>query len=71
MSLGKDLAIYESVQLVAEAVSLGGEILRDTSKRDGTPRKPNGGQALEGAYREPSTGLRKAVAGASSGSVIE
>ena len=36
---GEDIAIYDLARLVAEVVGFEGEIVRDTSKPDGTPRK--------------------------------
>jgi GDP-L-fucose synthase len=36
---GEDLPILELVQLIAEIVDFKGEILTDSSKPDGTPRK--------------------------------
>ena len=36
---GEDIAIYDLAQLVAEVVGFEGEIVKDTSKPDGTPRK--------------------------------
>ena len=36
---GEDIAIYDLAQLVAQVVGFPGEIVRDTSKPEGPPRK--------------------------------
>ena len=36
---GEDIAILDLAHLVADVVGFAGEIVRDTSKPDGTPRK--------------------------------
>ena len=42
VGVGSDLTIAELAHLIAEVVGYEGEIVFDTSKPDGTPRKPLG-----------------------------
>ena len=53
----EDIAIYELAQLVAEVVGFTGEIARDTSKPDGTPRKLMSADRLRGLGWTPTISL--------------
>jgi GDP-L-fucose synthase len=59
---GDDVTILELVQMVAEAVGFAGEIVRDTSKPDGTPRKLMDSGLLMGLGWQPRVGLREGIA---------
>jgi GDP-L-fucose synthase len=48
--------------MVAEAVGFTGEIVRDTSKPDGTPRKLMDSGLLQGMGWRPRIGLREGIA---------
>ena len=58
---GEDIAIYDLAKLVAEVVSFTGEIVRDTSKPDGTPRKLMSANRLQALGWRPTIGLRAGV----------
>lgn len=59
---GKDVAIIDLARLVCEVVGYAGEIVTDTSKPDGTPRKLMSGDKLGAMGWAPSIGLRDGVA---------
>jgi GDP-L-fucose synthase len=59
---GEDVTILELAQTVADVVGFTGEIVRDTSKPDGTPRKLMSGDKLRGLGWSPSIGLRDGIA---------
>jgi GDP-L-fucose synthase len=61
---GTDIPIYELAQLVCEIVGFSGEIVRDTSKPDGTPRKLMSGAKLAGLGWTPRIALREGLASA-------
>ncbi|MEZ5844244.1 MAG: GDP-L-fucose synthase [Hyphomicrobiaceae bacterium] len=61
---GEDLPILELAQLVAEVVGFNGEIARDTSKPDGTPRKLMSGAKLKALGWRPRIDLRDGIADA-------
>jgi len=61
---GEDLPIYDLAQLVAEVVGFSGEIVRDTTKPDGTPRKLMSGAKLEALGWRPRIALRDGIADA-------
>ena len=55
---GEDLTIAELAQLVCDAVGFKGEIVRDLTKPDGTPRKLMSGDKLAALGWAPRIGLR-------------
>ncbi len=59
---GSDVSILELFELVNSAVGYHGEIVRDTSKPDGTPRKLMSAAKLEGLGWRPSIGLADGIA---------
>ncbi|WP_165184035.1 GDP-L-fucose synthase [Caulobacter soli] len=59
---GEDVTILELAQLVCEVVGFNGEIVTDTSKPDGTPRKLMSAEKLRGMGWRPSIELRDGVA---------
>lgn len=58
----EEITIFELSQLVAEVVGFGGEIVRDASKPDGTPRKLMDGTKLRDMGWRPRVGLREGIA---------
>ncbi len=60
---GEDIAIYELARMVAEVVGFGGEIVRDTSKPDGAPRKLMSADRLRALGWRPSIDLRTGLEG--------
>ena len=58
---GADVTILELAELVCEVVGFRGEIVRDTSKPDGTPRKLMSGEMLRALGWTPRIGLREGV----------
>lgn len=58
---GEDLTIRELAQIVADVVSFDGEIVQDTSKPDGTPRKLLDVTRLKALGWEPTIGLREGI----------
>jgi GDP-L-fucose synthase len=61
---GEDLSILELAQLVCDVVGFGGEIVLDTSKPDGTPRKLMSAEKLKALGWTPKIALRTGIAGA-------
>ena len=61
---GEDLPIIDLARLVAEVVGFEGEIVRDTTKPDGTPRKLMSGEKLRALGWRPRIGLREGLADA-------
>jgi GDP-L-fucose synthase len=61
---GEDLPIADLARLVAEGVGVTGEIVRDPSKPDGTPRKLMSGARLAALGWRPRIGLREGLADA-------
>ncbi|NML06252.1 GDP-L-fucose synthase [Sphingomonas sp. G-3-2-10] len=59
---GEDLEIRELTRLVCEVVGFEGEIVADTSKPDGTPRKLMAADKLRGMGWSPRTSLRDGLA---------
>ncbi len=59
---GSDLTIYELAQLVARTVGFSGEIVRDETKPDGTPRKLMSADKLRAMGWTPRIGLEEGVA---------
>lgn len=59
---GEDIAIYDLARLVAEVVGFEGEIARDGSKPDGTPRKLMSADKLRGQGWRPKIALRDGIA---------
>jgi GDP-L-fucose synthase len=59
---GEDITILELAKLVCEVVGFQGEIVCDTSKPDGTPRKLMSGAKLKAMGWEPTVDLRDGVA---------
>ena len=66
---GEDIAILDLANLVAEVVGFTGEIVRDTSKPDGTPRKLMSADRLRALGWAPSIGLRQGIEGVYDGFV--
>lgn len=58
---GDDVTILELAQLVCEVVGFKGEIVTDTTKPDGTPRKLMSADKLRGMGWKPSIELRKGI----------
>ena len=58
---GEDLPILELAQLVCDVVGFRGEITRDTTKPDGTPRKLMSGDKLAGMGWKPRIALREGI----------
>jgi GDP-L-fucose synthase len=61
---GDDLPVLELARVVAEVVGFEGEIVRDLSKPDGTPRKLMSGEKLRALGWRPRIGLRDGIADA-------
>jgi len=59
---GEDLEIRELTRLICEVVGFEGEIVADTSKPDGTPRKLMAAGKLRGMGWSPKTSLRDGLA---------
>ncbi|KAF0207686.1 MAG: GDP-L-fucose synthase [Actinomycetota bacterium] len=59
---GEDVSIGELAALVADVVGYEGEIVYDTSKPDGTPRKLLDVSKLRGLGWSPKVGLREGIA---------
>ena len=59
---GEDIAIIDLARLVCEVVGFEGEIRRDPSKPDGTPRKLMSGDKLRALGWTPSRSLRDGIA---------
>lgn len=58
---GEDLSILDLTKLVAEVVGYDGEILKDTSKPDGTPRKLTDISILKSTGWNPKTALKDGI----------
>jgi GDP-L-fucose synthase len=58
---GKDLAVCELAELIAEVVGFSGSLVFDTSKPDGTPRKLLDITRLAGLGWKPSTELQEGL----------
>jgi GDP-L-fucose synthase len=58
---GEDIAIIDLVHLVSEVVGFEGEIIRDTSKPDGTPRKLMSSDKLRQMGWQPRIALRGGI----------
>ena len=61
---GEDLPIIELARLVAGVVGFDGEIVRDPSKPDGTPRKLMSSEKLRALGWRPRIGLREGITNA-------
>ena len=59
---GEEVTIYDLARLVAEVIGFKGEIVRDLSRPDGTPRKLMNGDQLRRLGWEPSIGLPEGIA---------
>ena len=59
---GTDIPIRELAELVCEIVGFAGEIVCDTSKPDGTPRKLMSGDKIAGLGWRPKIELREGIA---------
>lgn len=59
---GEDIPIADLARLICEVVGFGGEIVRDTSKPDGTPRKLMSSATLRSLGWAPRINLRTGVA---------
>jgi GDP-L-fucose synthase len=62
VGFGEDLTIQELAQKVKEAVGFEGELVNDTSKPDGTPRKLMDNARLRDLGWHPRTGLDEGIA---------
>lgn len=58
---GEDLPILELAELVCDVVGFRGEITRDTTKPDGTPRKLMSGEKLAAMGWQPRIPLREGI----------
>lgn len=58
---GKDIPIIDLARIVCETVGFEGEIVSDTSKPDGTPRKLMSADKLRGLGWEPVTKLHEGI----------
>ena len=61
---GQDIAISDLADLVCEVVGFRGQVTRDTSKPDGTPRKLMSGDKIAAMGWAPTIGLREGIASA-------
>ena len=61
VGVGEDVSIAEAASLVADVVGFAGEIVYDTSKPDGTPRKLLDVSRLFGMGWRPKFGLREGI----------
>jgi GDP-L-fucose synthase len=61
---GTDMTIAELAQTICEVVGFEGELVFDTSKPDGTPRKLMSGAKLQAMNWSPKIGLREGLAAA-------
>ena len=68
---GEDLPIGELARLVCEVVGFEGEIVCDTTKPDGTPRKLMSGARLAGLGWRPRISLKEGLGGAYEAFVAE
>ncbi len=59
---GEDIPIYDLTRLVCDVVGFEGEIVRDPSKPDGTPRKLMSADKLRGLGWAPKVPLRDGIA---------
>ncbi|MGX5774264.1 GDP-L-fucose synthase [Methylorubrum zatmanii] len=59
---GEDIPIYDLTRLVCDVVGFEGEIVRDTTKPDGTPRKLMSADRLRGLGWAPKVPLREGIA---------
>jgi GDP-L-fucose synthase len=62
VGVGEDLSIRELAELLADVIGYQGELVQDTSKPDGTPRKVLDVSRLKGLGWEPRIGLREGIA---------
>jgi GDP-L-fucose synthase len=60
--VGEDLSIRELAELVADVIGYEGDLVQDTSKPDGTPRKVLDVSRLKDLGWEPRIGLREGIA---------
>ncbi|NCP19521.1 MAG: GDP-L-fucose synthase [Erythrobacter sp.] len=61
VGFGEDISILDLVRLVNEVVGFEGEIVHDTSKPDGTPKKLLDSSKLHALGWKPSHGLREGI----------
>ena len=61
VGLGDDISIFDLAKMVAKVVGFTGNIVRDTSKPDGTPRKVMSAAHLRQLGWGPSIGLEEGV----------
>lgn len=59
---GEDIPIYELTRLVCDVVGFKGEIVKDATKPDGTPRKLMSADKLRALGWKPETSLRDGIA---------
>lgn len=59
---GEEISILELAKLVCEIVGYEGEVLKDLTKPDGTPRKLMSTDKLSGMNWKPKVGLREGIA---------
>ena len=58
---GEDIAIYDLAKLIAQVVGFNGEILRDVTKPDGTPRKLMSARRIRGFGWAPKIPLSSGI----------
>jgi GDP-L-fucose synthase len=61
VGVGEDVTIRALAEIVADVVGFGGEIVQDTSRPDGTPRKLLDVSRLKALGWEPRIGLREGI----------
>lgn len=59
---GSDISIIELTELVCDVVGFVGELVKDASKPDGTPRKMMSKDKIDAMGWQPSVDLRNGVA---------
>jgi GDP-L-fucose synthase len=64
---GKEITIREAAELIADVIGFRGELVFDTSKPDGTPRKLLDVSCLRGLGWQAKTGFREGIAKAYAG----
>lgn len=61
VGVGEDISIRQLAELIAEVVGFDGEIVQDTTKPDGTPRKLLDTSRLEALGWQPEVSLRQGI----------
>jgi GDP-L-fucose synthase len=61
IGFGEDISILDLAQMIADIVGFRGDITRDTSRPDGTPRKLMSSSKIQSLGWRPSIGLREGI----------